>query len=805
MKNDLIIRLSTVFIITSLSGCNGAVDSAQQPTQLSNSVFYYAQDKLVEAPIDQNTIYIDLSDNIEASDGSPASIVDIVQQTDNQECRVISSDSQGFTISTDSAKVCDYRFSVGSEEAAANPHSVSMTRQYSAVNEGSISSATTRALVGNTTEELPPVHSQTQLNTSKLIDVTYELAKVGGELDTANFTLDSVTLPDQGATGSSATFDSASNTINYTPGNSFVGVERINYSYLSNDSSSVAGGIIDIGVSMDLNSDPVANKYEHPSLVRVNTPTLIDLSSVISDPDGDVLQLIDVFGYNSTNIIQPGPTSNFDSNSFTFETSQFGEHYLSYVVTDKNGGYASSTIKVNVEADISLLQSWDDITITDPYISAPITFTAPASLAYAELSKVPYHEVLTGDDVSAPLGEQYITMTYNDAYQHCIDVGGRLPIEREMQTLFSALGNVYSSRNWPASEFFWLADKAAGNQAKTYSLVSDSGNVAQIDEPFEGRLVTCVLLDSEAVKNFEVKDLVTSDRQVDGSYILSANTYDPDGNLASFQKVNLKVDSETKGDISENVITSNASGVLVVTYFDYSMEKSFVRSSIHNDLAYGVVEPESGILDVVTPSNWSRLALLHDPRTNGPLRAHTSDGLPIMFNGVQCTNLYSAKEYQGSEFIGEFIVESPTDNITAGKYSFYIQQVRGDAPQPSWGPTEEQPGAPNSTKVLSIVINVYSRRVQLFDGYGNSIAVYNVDLSGERKMWFESRDGILSIYTINGVTGDKPSTAVITQPFPTGNIDPYASYWIGFGGFSANIDGTNAVVSSARFSSFSKN
>ena len=807
MKNDLIIRLSTVFIITSLSGCNGdngAVDSAQQPTQLSNSVFYYAQDKLVEAPIDQNTMYIDLSDNIEASDGSPASIVDIVQQTDNQECRVISSDSQGFTISTDSAKVCDYRFSVGSEEAAANPHSVSMTRQYSAVNEGSISSATTRALVGNTTEELPPVHSQTQLNTSKLIDVTYELAKVGGELDTANFTLDSVTLPDQGATGSSATFDSASNSINYTPGNSFVGVERINYSYLSNDSSSVAGGIIDIGVSMDLNSDPVANKYEHPSLVRVNTLTLIDLSSVISDPDGDVLQLIDVFGYNSTNIIQPGPTSNFDSNSFTFETSQFGEHYLSYVVTDKNGGYASSTIKVNVEADISLLQSWDDITITDPYISAPITFTAPASLAYAELSKVPYHEVLTGDDVSAPLGEQYITMTYNDAYQHCIDVGGRLPIEREMQTLFSALGNVYSSRNWPASEFFWLADKAAGNQAKTYSLVSDSGNVAQIDEPFEGRLVTCVLLDSEAVKNFEVKDLVTSDRQVDGSYILSANTYDPDGNLAPFQKVNLKVDSETKGDVSEDAVTSNASGAFDVTYFDYSLEKSFVRSDIHNDFAYGVVEPESGDLDVATASNWSRLALKH--KIPGALRPHTAAGLPVMFNQVQCTNLYSAEAYQGSEFIGEFIVESPTDTIVSGKYSFYVQQVRGDAPQSTWGPSDLQPGAPNSTKVFSIVINVYSARVEVFDGYGNSIALYNANLAGERKLWFESRDGSFSVYTRSGLVGDKPSIPVITLPMPWGNIDQNASYWIGFGGYSANgTDGTNAVVSSAKFSSFIKN
>ncbi|MCK8083999.1 cadherin-like domain-containing protein [Vibrio sp. 1CM8B] len=798
--------LLSIILLTTLSGCNGGEsnsgDSGAASGSNNGSVIYYVKDKMVQSRISQQSLYIDLSENMEASDGSATALMGVTPLSQNPECTVVSLDSHGFSITADSAKACDYQFSVGGGEVAQKTSLVNATR-YSSTND-ELSSATTRALVGNTTEQLIPIHSQTQVNRSEPINVRYELAKVGGELDTANFTLDSVTLPDQGTTGSSATFDSASNTITYTPGNSFVGVERINYSYLSNDLSSVAGGIIDIGVSVDLNSRPVADQYEHPSLVRVNTPTSIDLSSVISDPDGDVLQLIDVFGYNSTNIIQPGSTSNFDSNSFTFETSQFGDHYLSYTVTDKNGGYASSTIKVNVETDISVLQSWGDITITDPYISAPISFTAPMSLAYAELSKVPYHEVLTGDGINAPLGEQYITMTYNDAYQHCIDVGGRLPIEREMQTLFSVLGNVYSSHNWPASESFWLADKAAGNQAKTYSLVSDSGNVALIDEPSEGRLVTCVLLDSEAVKNFAVRDLVTSE-QVGGTYILSATTYDPDGNIAPFQKANLKLENETKGDLSEDVVTSDTSGDFDVTYFDYSMENSVIRTSIYNEFGYAVVEPDTGELDVATPSNWSRMALTHQNNAQSALRPHTAAGLPIMFNQVQCTNLYSAEAYEGSEFIGEFIIESPTNTIVSGKYSFYVQQVRGDAPQASWGPNHTQPGAPNSTKVFSIVINVWDAKVEIFDGYGNSIAVYNTDLSGERKLWFESRDGNFSVYTRNGLIGWKPLTPVITLPMPWGNIDENSTYWVGFGGYNGNdTDGTNAVVSSARFSSFIK-
>ncbi|MCW1891083.1 hypothetical protein OK016_25520 [Vibrio chagasii] len=87
-----------------------------------------------------------------------------------------------------------------------------------------------------------------------------------------------------------------------------------------------------------------------------------------------------------------------------------------------------------------------------------------------------------------------------------------------------------------------------------------------------------------------------------------------------------------------------------------------------------------------TPSNWSRLPPKHQPNAQGALRPHTAAGLPVMFNQVQCTNLYSTEAYQGSEFIGEFIkVESPTNTIVSGKYSFYVQQVRGDAPQASWG------------------------------------------------------------------------------------------------------------------------
>lgn len=809
MKNILNRNITSLILIILLSGCNGDGDSSFKDIQLSegldsNGVLYHVQDKLIETPLNQNNTYIDLSDSMEASDGSAVALVGLVSLTQKAECRIVSSDTTGFTIETNSAKVCDYRFSVGSEQQAYRSMANSATRYSAEVND--FASATTRALVGNNTELLTPIHGQTQMDESVVIDLAYELAKVGIELDVINYTLDTVTLPAQVSTGSNVIFDGVSGTITYIPGGGFTGVERINYSYLNNDTASVSGGFIDVGVSVNLNSVPTAQRYEYPSLVQVNTVTLIDLSSVISDPDGDTLQLIDVFSYNSTNIIQPGATSKFDSNTFTFETNQYGIHELSYVVSDKKGGYVSSTIKIHVEADMSLIQSWDNITIFDPYINAPLTFTAPMSKAYADLVGEPYLGVSTGNGVTAPKGEEYVYLSYEQAYQHCINVGGRLPLEREMKTLYNTLGDVFKERNWPLGTSFMLAEKTAENEILRYDLRRDNSSINSLGlQPY---MVSCVLLDSPAVKTFEVRNLTNVGRNGDGSYSITADVYGPDGNLSPYQPVKLAVDVDSYGAFDILELYSDAGGIVSGKYYDYSMQSNIITASIYNNIAYGLVSVNRAdhLLEVWEPSVWNRLALVHYSNMSSSLRPHTSAGLPLIYSLVQNTNVYTKKTYIGSEFIGEIKIESPSNKLDLGKYSFYIQQV-GDTPNSSWGPEFLQPGAPNTLKTYSISMDMSSNVVTVWDeGYFINGKELNIDLSGERTIWFESRDGLMSIYTAKGVDiQPKPKAPILSIPMNWAGIDPKQSYWVGMGSYLRNgVSQSQAIATEFLFYSMGK-
>ncbi|CAH6844813.1 conserved hypothetical protein [Vibrio chagasii] len=803
----------TIFltVVAMLTGCGGegTVDSGVVDNQQSlnnGTTLYYTQDKLVETDLVQDTLYIDLSDNMGASNESAAALTNVASLTPKPECDVVSLTSSGFTIDTNSAKVCDYRFTVGEgtieSRSSTNAKGIA---QYSSTTDDGFASGTARVLVGNDTEQLPPTHSHTEMGVQIVIDLIYELAKVGSELDTVNYTLDTVTLVDGASNGSSVNHNSSSFEIYFSPGAGFAGVERINYSLLSKDGLDVLAGTVDVAVSSSINGAPIANKYEYEKLVTVGTTTLIDLSSAISDPDDDILQLIDVFGYNSTNIIQAGTTSMFDSSSFTFQTSQPGVHELSYVISDKNGGYSSAGIQIHVQADISLIQSWDDITVIDPYINAPLTFTAPMSSAYADLEGTLYSEVLTGDGVSSPIDEKYVAFTYEEAYQRCVEVGGRLPIARELETLFSEEGNVYMSHHWPISNEFWVADKTAPNQAKIYDLKSNQFSVGFSDDLLVAYPVTCILLNSDSIKNFEIKNFVKGERRGDGSYPVTADIYDPDGELAPYQVVTLSTDKPGYGEFSLTSVTSDNVGNILADYYDYSNQPNIVTGAFYGEAKHAVLDINrfESMLKVKDPNAWNRQRLLHDSTTTENLPVHTSEGLPLLFSQTQHTNVYSDTSFIGSDFIGEMVVVSPNSQLDKGKYSFYIQQVSNE-PDGSWGISSSQPGAPNDPRAFSIVINVYSGRVEVFNGYGNSIALFEQDLSGERRVWFESREGVLSIYTVANVISDKPLEPVISIPMEWGAINPNEPYWVGIGAFLSPGGGIKSYVREAIYSSMSR-
>ncbi len=713
-------------------------------------------------------------------------------------CSILSKSDHGFYIDARNAKVCDYRFTVGGTGLSESSES-----------ESEASTAISRVLIGNETVALSPIMGTTGIAVPTTIDIVYELAKAGYELDTSTFVLSaSIVLPDLENTGSTAVANVSENTITYTPGSAQNGLERLLYSY--SDGSSVLAGTIEVATSSDMNTAPLANSFVHDTMVSLNTEQVIDVGAYVSDDDGDSLQLIDVFGFDSTNTIiedvDKDGNQDFNSTLFTFQSSVSGNHEVTYTVTDLKGGYASGVIKILVEPDFRVVQDWEDITIPDSTIGADITFTGPLSQGYADYILAAYTDTYLGDGLTAPAGFNFVASSYDDADQICLNRGGRLPIERELNDLFTAKGNVFKSDNWPVTQSFWLADKTANNQAKVFSLANGSSDVSQTDDVSVAKLVTCVLLDSENVKSFSFQNKVVHEPATASSpYVLSALVVDPDGNAAPYQKVDTSVEDTSKGNVESASLYTDGSGEFAQNYYDYSMRPNILNISTLGDSEVELLDilRDEFLLSVDDPTSWNRLALTHRSAASGPLRPHTKAGLPLLYNQTQNTNVYNRNSFKGEDFIAELELTTPSV-ARSGKYEFYIQQV-SVMPDSTWGVDHMEPGAPNSTKAFSVVINVYNNKVDIFSGYGSLLASYTLNLKGDRKVWFESRDGIFSLYTISGVEGEKPQEPLISTTMDWGQIDPDQPYWVGLGATNADTsDGSNLLASEVLFRSFAR-
>ncbi|MGR5447924.1 hypothetical protein ACPV47_23775 [Vibrio jasicida] len=786
-------------VFSIITGCGGEDGFLDDERTEKAGVRYYAQDNISKGSFG-DLKYVDLSESMISVDNGLVRLksVEILSEKDN--CAVISKSDSGFSIDAEKAKVCDYRFNVGGPiQSESEP----------AGQESNLSTAITRVLIGEETIALTPIIGSTDIADPITIDIAYELAKSGYELDINTYLLSSiVVLPNQDDTASTAIANISENTITYTPGSSHNGLERLLYSYTNGNS--VLAGVIEIATSSYMNAPPVANNFEYPNIVGLNTEQVIDVGQYITDDDSDSLQLIDVFGFDSTNLVvedlDGDGKQDFDSTKFTFQSNVSGSHEVTYTVTDQKGGYASGVIHIEVEADFRMVQSWEDITVPDLVIGADVTFTGPLSKLYADYIKASYSQTYTGDGVAAPAAISYVASSFDDASQICSARGGRLPIERELRELYLSQGSVFQSDNWPAAQPFWLADKTAVNQAKVFNLDDGSSNVSLIDDPNITHLVSCVLLNSEKIKNFSFQNKAIND-PTSGSapYTISGTVVDPDGNAAAYQKVHTSVEDSSRGNVGSAMLFSDQNGFFVQTYYDYSMSPNILNVSVLGDSEVELLDilRDEYLLGVDDPSAWNRLALTHQDGVSQPLRPHTTEGLPLLYNQTQSTNVYNRSSFKGADFIAELQLTTPGVALS-GKYEFYMQQV-SPLPDSSWGPSHMEPGAPDSNKTFSVVINIYNNKVDIFSGYRALLASYTIDLKGERKVWFEAREGIFSLYTVAGVEGEKPSEPLISTPMDWAGIDPNNPYWVGLGGYNgSDIDATELIAQEVLFRSFAR-
>ncbi|WP_368880756.1 Ig-like domain-containing protein [Shewanella algae] len=207
-------------------------------------------------------------------------------------------------------------------------------------------------------------------------------------------------------------------TLTYTPGD-FVGVDQFTY-VISNGRGDYAVGTVTLTVSKleESNTPPQAMPLE-VSGVMDNAPQAIriDLSHYVSDADNDALRLVTVVGGNGTASLVDGSPLKVD---YRVPTPPQGlRDSFSYVVTDDKGGYAMSTVTINMVAHnanapvatiAQLTTRYDQILLInlDNYISDVETANADLTVSNLQIKNSP-----AGHPATASLMGKHVTYSPN--------------------------------------------------------------------------------------------------------------------------------------------------------------------------------------------------------------------------------------------------------------------------------------------------------------------------------------------------------------------------------------------------------
>ncbi|MCR9907808.1 DUF823 domain-containing adhesin [Vibrio campbellii] len=487
-----------IMLIFSLFGCKEQ-EASNENTDGGNeieAITYYAQDTLRKTSLSK-TYNVDLSENVDSSDGSKPVIVSVRSLSSSPSCNVLSVNSKGFQIDARNSKSCTYEYSVGSATTLSKMRAKDAS--ISAMSGVSLGVATATVLVGDSSELLKPISATTTVDDSVDIFIKTELAQYGDEIG-VGFTLDenSLVLPNASVTGSSASASVGDDSITYTPGLGFSGVERILYSYT--DGISVLTGSIDVSVSTTVNTAPNAEYFYYlygdgTQPVPYGETIEIDVKDYISDDDGDTLQLIDVFAYDATLSIPTDFNSNgnnFDDTVFTFSSNNPGRHSITYVVSDNKGGFATGVIDLNV-ADV-----YQNILVTTS--SPNLLFSPPYTASQAELANLKYAAGPVGDGSSSLDGLSTATHDWVTANGICEARGGALPTITEIQALYSSRpnGGLFSSENWPVDINYWT--ESGGSEAGSFQSINMSnGNITESAPSSDYNYVACISRESVTV------------------------------------------------------------------------------------------------------------------------------------------------------------------------------------------------------------------------------------------------------------------------------------------------------------------
>ncbi|MGR5448149.1 hypothetical protein ACPV47_24990, partial [Vibrio jasicida] len=255
-----------------------------------------------------------------------------------------------------------------------------------------------------------------------------------------------------------ATADPLTDTISYTPPAGFEGIERILFSYSNSTTGEVLLGTLDIAVSHSANQGLLVEEDIKHSEVEVNVETTIDVSPYVTSLDGDDYQLVYVDSFNAAT--EPASLS-LTNKTFTFQTSQFGNHYVSFAVSDHSGALAMGLIEVPA-FDPNQGAQWDDIDYQG------LLFTAPLTTVEAVAESVAYDSKL--EDTFYTPAVELALFDSSSAQSYC-STFGRLPTSSELVSLIGGSSGLQTTYNWPISAQYLAQDDGA---IKTVDVTSEA-------------------------------------------------------------------------------------------------------------------------------------------------------------------------------------------------------------------------------------------------------------------------------------------------------------------------------------------
>lgn len=165
----------------------------------------------------------------------------------------------------------------------------------------------------------------------------------------------------------------ANGTIDYTPNVDFFGVDTFTYT-LADASGRTSTATVTVTVK-NVQDPPIANADSGSTPEDTTLPN-INILANDSDPDNDMLTVTMATPGNGMVTINPDGTIDYTPNA-----GFFGTDTITYTITDGNGGFATSTVLINVAPVADPPTSADNTVKTDEEIS--YTFVA-SDFAFAD-------------------------------------------------------------------------------------------------------------------------------------------------------------------------------------------------------------------------------------------------------------------------------------------------------------------------------------------------------------------------------------------------------------------------------------